>query len=176
MVFFGLALPVRVAGVGVAHVAAAIPKTGVKANNLPAVLLAANVRLSDDEQEAALAPVTIVAQNGYLDGGVTFSPFYGKLALMAEQVVHFDGFLSAGLGAVFDSSAEAVHPAVELGVGFRMFLTHWLTVRGDLRNYAYPLNTAGGLTFPSALILNFGLGIHLPLDFDYSNEIIGSKA
>ena len=117
----------------------------------------------------------LVQQVAYGDVGVTFSPFYGKFALMAEQVVHFDGFISGGLGAVVDDSAEAVHPAIELGVGGRVFLTKWLTVRGDLRNYTYPLTVAGGLTFPSALILTVGLGFHLPFDFDYSTEQIGGK-
>lgn len=113
-------------------------------------------------------------QIGYADLGVTFSPFYGKLALMAEQVIHFDGFISGGLGAIIDDSAEAVHPAVELGIGGRVFLTRWLTLRADLRNYVYPL-TAPELSFPSALILSFGLGLHLPFDFDYSTETIGAK-
>lgn len=117
----------------------------------------------------------LVQQVAYGDVGVTFSPFYGKFALMAEQVVHFDGFISGGLGVVVDNSAEAVHPAIELGVGGRVFLTKWLTVRSDLRNYTYPLTVAGELTFPSALILTVGLGFHLPFDFDYSTEQIGGK-
>jgi outer membrane beta-barrel protein len=116
-----------------------------------------------------------VKQLGYADIGITFSPFYGKLALMAEQVIHFDGFISAGLGVIVDDSPEVVHPAVELGVGGRVFLTKWLTLRGDLRNYAYPLTVGSELTFPNALLLSFGIGIHLPFDFDYSTEIIGGK-
>lgn len=114
-------------------------------------------------------------QLGYVDAGVTFSPFYGKLALMAEQVAHFDGFISGGLGAVFDQSPELVHPAVELGLGTRLFMTRWLTFRADLRNYTYPSNVAGKLTFPSVMIVTLGAGIHFPLDFDYSSEIIGGK-
>lgn len=114
-------------------------------------------------------------QFGYADAGVTFSPFYGKLALMAEQVAHFDGFISGGLGAVFDASPELVHPSIELGLGTRVFITRWLTMRADLRNYTYPSTVGGKLTFPSSLILTFGAGIHFPLDFDYSSEIIGGK-
>ncbi len=122
------------------------------------------------------ACVNIVKQLGYVDGGVTFSPFYGKLALLAEEVIHFDGFLSGGLGATFDNTADVVHPAVEVGVGSRVFLTHWLTARADLRNYVYPLSVGNKLTFPNSLILTFGMGIHLPLDFDYSSEVIGGKS
>jgi outer membrane beta-barrel protein len=138
-----------------------------------------DVRLIDppaegDGLEGARAATPL--QVGYADVGVTFSPFYGKMALMAEQVLHFDGFISGGLGAVIDSSPDiGVHPAIELGIGGRMFLTKWLSVRGDVRNYTYPQNVGNKLTFPSALILTLGVGIFLPLDFDYSTEIIGAK-
>lgn len=117
-----------------------------------------------------------VQQLGYADGGITFSPFYGKLALMAEQVAHFDGFISTGLGVVIDNSPSPVHPAFELGVGSRLFLSRWLTLRGDLRNYTYPVDTAGRITFQNSLIISLGVGIHFPLEFDYSSEVIGGKA
>lgn len=132
-----------------------------------------DLRILNPDDDQALPTGT--PQLGYADVGVTFSPFYGKLALMAEQVAHFDGFISGGLGAVFDQSPEVVHPAMELGLGLRLFLTRWLTMRADLRNYTYPATVGGELTFPSALILTLGAGIHFPLDFDYSNEIIGGK-
>lgn len=135
-----------------------------------------DVRLFDADPEALNeARAGTPKQYGYADVGVTFSPFYGKLALMAEQVIHFDGFISGGLGAVIDDSAEAVHPAIELGVGGRVFVSRWLCIRADVRNYTYPLTVARELTFPSALILSFGVGVFLPFDFDYSNEIIGGK-
>jgi len=125
---------------------------------------------------AGAACVNIVKQLGYADAGVTFSPFYGKLALLAEEVVHFDGFISGGLGANFDNSSEVVHPAIEVGVGTRVFLAHWLTMRADLRNYVYPSGSGSALTFPNSLILTFGVGIHLPFEFDYSSEVIGGKS
>lgn len=135
-----------------------------------------DIRLIDGGNLPPEVKAEIVQQVAYGDIGVTFSPFYGKFALMAEQVVHFDGFLSGGLGVMVDNSAEAVHPSVELGLGGRVFLTRWLTVRADLRNYTYPLTVDGSLTFPSSLMLTFGLGFHLPFDFDYSTEQIGGKA
>jgi outer membrane beta-barrel protein len=109
------------------------------------------------------------------DVGVTFSPFYGKLALAAEYVLHFDGFISAGLGAVFDSSPQLVNPALEVGLGARVFLLRWLTIRTDLRNYVYPSFANDELSFPNVLTLTVGVGIHIPFDFDYSSEVIGSK-
>ncbi len=132
-----------------------------------------DLRIINPEADGALP--TGQPQLGYADVGVTFSPFYGKMALMAEQVAHFDGFISAGLGAIFDQSAQVVNPAIELGLGSRVFVTRWLTLRADLRNYTYPVTVSQKLTFPNSLIVSIGAGIHFPLDFDYSSEIIGGK-
>ena len=134
------------------------------------------VNCKDPTVAAGTPCVAVVQQKGYVDGGVTFSPFYGKLALLAEEVVHFDGFISAGLGANFDDSKDLVHPSLELGVGTRVFLTHWLTMRADLRNYTFPTGSGGALKFLNSVILTFGVGFHLPLEFDYSSEVIGGKA
>jgi outer membrane beta-barrel protein len=137
-----------------------------------------DVRLLDDDGGTGLdtARAATPLQVGYADIGVTFSPFYGKMALMAEQVLHFDGFISGGLGMVADSSPDiGVHPAIELGIGGRVFVSKWLCFRGDVRNYTYPVNVGNELTFPSALILTLGVGIFIPFDFDYSTEIIGAK-
>jgi outer membrane beta-barrel protein len=107
---------------------------------------------------------------GYADLGVTFSPVYGKIALMSEGVIHFDGFVSGGIGATFDATPGLVHPALEVGAGTRVFLTHWLSVRAELRDYIYPQQLAGKTIFPNLLLLNIGLGIFFPLDFDYKYE------
>jgi outer membrane beta-barrel protein len=131
--------------------------------------------LSGDAKELNPARENSAVLIATLDGGVTFSPFYGKFALMAEHVVHFDGFISAGLGAVFTTGQQLVNPALELGVGTRLFLMRWLTVRADLRNYLYPSFAGDDLSFPSTLLLTVGVGIHIPFDFDYSAEVIGSK-
>lgn len=116
-------------------------------------------------------PVTDLAKlYGYADAGVTFAPIYGKVALMAEWIIHFDTFLSGGLGATFDSSSGIVHPALELGVGSRVFLTRWLCLRTDLRDYVFPQDRGQGTKVQNLLMLNVGLGVFFPFDFDYSYE------
>lgn len=107
---------------------------------------------------------------GYGDVGVTFSPLYGKVAVMAEWVIHFDTFLSGGLGATFDETTTIVHPALELGIGSRVFLTRWLVLRTDLRDYIYPQDRGSGVKVQNLLNLNVGLGIFFPFDFEYEYE------
>lgn len=104
------------------------------------------------------------------DVSLSFSPLYGKVALLGDGIIHFDGFLSAGLGATFDNGADLLHPTMNVGVGGRVFLTRWMVVRVDLRDYLYPQEKAGISTLQNLLFVGVGLGFYFPLDFDYQYE------
>jgi outer membrane beta-barrel protein len=119
-------------------------------------------RLSDDSLLA------------YVDAGVTFSPLYGKVALASEFVGHFDVFVSAGVAGVVDTT-PAFSPGLELGLGSRLYLNRFLAARVDVRNYSYAAGLGGQVAINNLLILNLGLAIYFPLDFDYSAETLGAK-
>jgi|GEM_PF-1176484 len=104
------------------------------------------------------------------DVGLTFSPLYGKVAVLGDGIIQFDGFLSAGVGATFDNGVDLVHPTMNIGAGARVFLTRWLVVRGDLRDYVYPQEKAGISTLQNLLFVSVGLGFYFPLDFEYQFE------
>lgn len=104
------------------------------------------------------------------DVGLTFSPLYGKVAVLGDGIIQFDGFLSAGIGATFDNGADLVHPTMDIGAGARVFLTRWLVVRGDIRDYIYPQEKAGISTLQNLLFVSVGLGFYFPLDFEYQFE------
>ncbi len=127
--------------------------------------------LKDQQDQGKLAATLY----GYADGGVTFSPLYGKVALASELVGHFDTFLSAGLAAVIDSGPSVVHPGLEVGIGSRLFLNRFIVARVDVRDYLYPADSSDGVAFGNLLMLNVGVGLYFPLDFDYSNETLGAK-
>lgn len=115
---------------------------------------------------------------GYADVGINFTPVYGKVAALSEWIVHFDAFVSAGLGATFDSSPNPLssaipvgfHPAMEVGIGGRVFLTRWLVVRADLRDYIYPQDRTNISKLQNLMMLNLGLGFFFPFDFEYKYE------
>ncbi len=107
---------------------------------------------------------------GLLDVGMTFSPLYGKMALFGDSIIHFDGFVSAGLGATFDNGLDVVHPTLNVGVDGRVFLTRFLVLRADLRNYSYPQDKAGISTLQNLMFVSVGVGFYFPLDFDYQFE------
>jgi outer membrane beta-barrel protein len=131
--------------------------------------------LNVDPADLDLKQVATTSLTAYVDAGVTFSPFYGKVALASELVGHFDAFISAGLAAVIDNAPQPVHPGLELGIGSRLYLNRWLALRADVRNYLYPGDINGELAFGNLLLLNLGAAIYFPLDFDYSAETLGAK-
>jgi outer membrane beta-barrel protein len=107
---------------------------------------------------------------GWVDGGVTFSPVYGKVAILSDAIIHFDTFVAAGGGAMFDTNADFVHPTMDIGAGLRVFLLRWLVVRVDLRDYVFPQDRNNISTLQNLLVLNLGVGFFLPPDFEYQYE------
>jgi len=107
---------------------------------------------------------------GMADVGLTFSPLYGKVAVFGDGIVNFDGFVSAGVGATFDNSVDVLHPAMDVGVGARVFLTRWLVLRGDIRDTLYPQEKSQISTLQNLMFVGVGVGFYLPPDFEYQYE------
>lgn len=119
------------------------------------------------EQNAITDDATLF---GVADVGATFAPVYGKVAVMKEWIVHFDAYVSGGLGVAFDSNASIIHPAMNMGVGARVFLLPWLVVRGELRDYIYPQDRTGISAVQNLLMLNVGVGFYFPFDTQYRHQ------
>jgi outer membrane beta-barrel protein len=119
---------------------------------------------------------------GLVDAGVTFSPVYGKLAILSDAIIHFDAFVAAGVGAVFDSNfsddnpLNFVHPTMNIGAGLRVFLLRWLVVRADLRDYVYPQDRQNISTLQNLLVFSLGVGFYFPFDFEYRYEAARVKS
>ncbi len=107
---------------------------------------------------------------GLADAGITFSPVYGKLAVLSDAIIHFDAFAIAGAGAVFDTNKDPVHPTMDIGAGLRVFLLRWLVVRTDLRDYIYPQDRQSISTLQNLLLFSMGVGFYFPFDFQYRYE------
>jgi outer membrane beta-barrel protein len=113
---------------------------------------------------------------GLADAGITFSPVYGKVAILSDAIIHFDTFVSAGVGAVFDTGADFAHPTMDVGVGLRVFLLRWLVVRSDLRDYVYPQDARNISTLQNLLVFSLGVGFYFPFDFEYRYEAAKVKS
>jgi outer membrane beta-barrel protein len=89
-----------------------------------------------------------VPQSVLLLAGVNavWSPLHGKFAMFDSSLVHFDAYLSLGAGFILTmirdlvGSETGLEPdmAGNVGMGFRIFLTDWVSLRTDMRQYFYP--------------------------------------
>jgi outer membrane beta-barrel protein len=73
---------------------------------------------------------------GRLD--VAWSPFYGKVSLMAESVLHFDVYLVGGVGMV-GREKNGMGIAGMLGVGEHLFFNRWVGLRVELQDQMFNL-------------------------------------
>jgi outer membrane beta-barrel protein len=116
-------------------------------------------------------------------GGVEvgFSPVYGKLNLVAQQVAHFDVSILAGVDyisfqeAVSGTSAQNIFsaggrpPTVNslgghLGVGTRFFFAGFMALRLELKDYLYPatIGNTGQTQLQRQLMAEIGLSFFFP--------------
>lgn len=92
-----------------------------------------------------------VPLNEYLLGvnaNMTYVPIYGKFASLADFIFQYDGYLVGGVGALWTRPIAVIDPdnrnftydprlTFNLGFGLRVFLTRWLAVTMEIRNYIY---------------------------------------
>lgn len=78
----------------------------------------------------------------------TYVPIYGKFEMFNDAIFQWDSYLVGGVGMVRTRPVAVVDPAVRsfdfdwriafnAGIGIRVFLTRYLTIFGELRDYIY---------------------------------------
>ncbi|MCB9591306.1 MAG: outer membrane beta-barrel domain-containing protein [Sandaracinaceae bacterium] len=126
----------------------------------------------------------------------TYVPIYGKFSMFNEFIFQWDSYIVGGVGIMRTRPVPVVDPEVRnfdydirvafnLGIGIRVFVSRWLAVFGEIRNYMYleqleALDVALGddrllqetwtqdnPAFTSNVSVHLGLTIFLPFDFDY---------
>ena len=94
--------------------------------------------------------------------GVEWVPIYGKFSLFNRSITHWDVYLTAG-GAVQATQHGSIGPAGFLGLGTRFFLSSWLTLNVDVRDYLYnesfPSSDGARQLSNFASNLFFGVGV-----------------
>jgi outer membrane beta-barrel protein len=107
------------------------------------------------------------------------SPFYGKIRLWGAQVLHFDTYLVAGIGAANASIVEfgtsAVNGAVstvpqgsewdpmfDFGLGFKLYLNHEFALVLDLRDYVVDATAYGSKALRSNYTVYVGFSFFIP--------------
>lgn len=96
-------------------------------------------------QDKVLPAVNKQIFSALLDFG--YVPAYGKFALFNRAIVHWEGYVTLGVGAFMsqvipvkrsDPSFTNISAIFNVGVGSRLFLTKWLALNAFLKMYGYP--------------------------------------
>jgi outer membrane beta-barrel protein len=104
--------------------------------------------------------------HGELD--LLWSPIYGKFSLFGEAILHFDTYIAVG-GGVFGTDAGA-HGAANMGIGQRWFLTEWLVLRFEYRNYFFAEERNDETNLRTPGMFNFMFSFFLPPKFEYEYQ------
>lgn len=121
------------------------------------------IRFVRDETDSLLENPPEFKYHADLD--FLWAPFYGKISLFSEGILHFDTYLTAGPG-VFGTDA-GLNPAANIGIGQRYFITDWLVARLEIRNYLFMDNRNGESDLQNLLVLGFAVSGFFPMTFDY---------
>jgi outer membrane beta-barrel protein len=137
----------------------------------------------------------------------TYVPLYGKFMMFNEWIFQWDAYIVGGVGIMRTRPTPVVDPEVRqfefdwriafnVGIGIRVFITRWLAVFAELRDYAYlerlenldvalpaPPQPDGAcvagsrcdpatwisdsVSFENNVTAHIGLTIFVPFDFDY---------
>jgi outer membrane beta-barrel protein len=78
---------------------------------------------------------------GYYGVGFNWVPFYAKMSFLNSSILYFDMSFTPGIGIMqysqqrADGNVDKTAPAVSLAVTQHFFLTKWLALRLDYKNF-----------------------------------------
>jgi outer membrane beta-barrel protein len=130
-----------------------------------------------------------------LHANFTYVPFYGKFSGFNKFIFQWDAYIIGGVGfmrtrpiPVFDPEIRefgyGIRAAFNIGIGIRIFLTRWMALFGEFRNYMFlekfenevvsvedrsdPSTwLADGSTFFNNATIQIGLTFFFPSKFKY---------
>jgi outer membrane beta-barrel protein len=127
----------------------------------------------------------------------TYVPLYGKFAMFNRYIFQWDAYVLGGVGVMSTRPVPVVDPEfrtfdysmklsmVNPGIGFRVFVSKWLTVFAEMRDYIYleeleNLQVALGEdrrdeslwledspTIVNNVLISVGMTLFFPFTFDY---------
>jgi outer membrane beta-barrel protein len=113
-----------------------------------------------------------IEQQLMLDG--IWSPIYGKASFLADDIVHFDLYLTAGFGLVWSSTSgkpleQGPHWATDLGGGLRFYPKEWMAIDLGLIATLYPDQPVVLLpaTIQKVFSATVGVSFFFPTSFEY---------
>jgi outer membrane beta-barrel protein len=112
----------------------------------------------------AVSPTQISSLQMFAHSSVIAKPLYGKFAITNKSVVHAEMFFALGAGVGLFINPQAPRVGFDVGAGLRFHLSHYFSLRIDLRDLTYfksdngHIGTANELYLGLSLALSFGGG------------------
>ncbi|MEL6545231.1 MAG: outer membrane beta-barrel domain-containing protein [Myxococcota bacterium] len=98
-------------------------------------------------------------------------PIYGKVSLFDSSILHFEFYGTGGLG-IASALDDDIQPAVNFGLGQRMFLSDWFALRVEARDHVYltnqTVNRVQRSDVQSIVMFYIGASFFIPPSFEYS--------
>jgi outer membrane beta-barrel protein len=89
-----------------------------------------------------------------------WSPIHAKLRFSDENIVHSDIFIVAGAGKTFHDSVQGL--TWEVGGGIKLYLSRFVTMRIDVRDFLLPQEVLGRGRITNNLTVLAGVSLWLP--------------
>ncbi len=90
------------------------------------------------ERDFSVLPTAFEEVNWMVGSDLVWSPLYGKSSWLNNSVAHFEGWLLLGATVLKLTGGEGklggFRPAVNLGIGFRLFMSKHVSLRLDVTN------------------------------------------
>ena len=102
----------------------------------------------------------------YAGGEVDYSPLYGKFILFGAATVHWNAFFTLGAGVTKTGAEKPLFTGM-LGFGSRLFLTRWLTLNLEIKDFIYSEPFKNGDEILNNVVLYTGLSIFIPFTWNY---------
>ncbi len=144
----------------------------------------------------------LIPINEYLLGwnlNFSYTPLYGKFSVFRKFIFNWDVWITGGVGMLWTRPIPVIDVeyrkfdwgwrfAGNLGIGIRIFLTRYLAIATELRDYMYmeelenthvatteaerrdKKNWLGGSQFTNNVMWQFGLCFYFPFDVTYKYE------
>jgi len=102
----------------------------------------------------------------YAGGEVNYTPIYGKMVVSGLTTVHWNVYLSGGAGVTKTGAKDPLITGM-IGLGSRFFVTSWLAINIDARDYIYSEPFKAGTEIINNLAIHAGISLFVPFTYSY---------
>jgi outer membrane beta-barrel protein len=97
-----------------------------------------------------------------------WAPIYGKISIISEAFLHFDlyGIIGPEVIQYVSRTGPTFTFGGNVGIGTRIFITRWMTLRFELRDLIYQEQTGFADSLRNQILFDLGFSFFFPTTFD----------